>query len=244
MVSTSSTTDGPRLLLGPRGLDCARPARRVVSTGSTTGGPRLLPGARGLDCARPPRRVVSTRSTCEGHHCFSAPEVSTDRSLRSLLDQRGSPLLLGSPGLDCARPARAPWFRQAQPPGVTASARLTRSRLRSTSKRRGLDCARPAGTWFRQAQPAWGHGCSSGLPVSTALDRQEAGSRVRSTDSRRGLDCARPAGTWFRHAQPAWGALLLPRLTASRVRSTIRWCDSDSLLGRMVTFHVAQLVDD
>ncbi len=148
MVSTSSTTAPAHRL--DRSPLAARPAvgHRVSATGS---------------------RLRSTSKTSwfrqahqRGYGRFSAHRVSTDRSLRSLLDQRwvtaaarltGSRLIApfdklrtsaarparGTPapgvlGLDCARPAGAPWFRQAQPALAGAASRLTGSRPRSVSK--------------------------------------------------------------------------------------------------------------
>ncbi len=170
MVSTSSTSGGsPLLLLGVRGLDCARPASR-----------------RGFDKLNQRWRTAASRLTGSRLTARFA-RCSTSGALR---------LLLGSPGLDCARPARRRGFDKLNQRWRTAASRLTGSRLTARFARcstsggvrlllgvRGLDCARPARRrGFDKLNQRLAYGCFSAHWVST--DRS-----LRSLLDQRGCGC-------------------------------------------------------
>ncbi len=130
------STNGVRRLLGVRMVSTDRSLR--LGSGQAL---RSLLDQHSA-AARPAGGVVSTSSTTVGCGCFSAYGVSTDRSLRSLLDQRWGAAASRRTGPRLTAP-----FDWAQD---------KRSAPCSTSTQPLLD--QPA-AWFRQAQPPWGCGC-------------------------------------------------------------------------------------
>ena len=155
-----STSGGVRRLLGVRMVSTDRSLRlgsgQALRRCSTSTQPLLDQPAAWFRQAQPP---------C-GCGCLSAYGVSTDRSLRSLLDQRWGAAASRRTG-----------------PRLTApfdSAQDKRSAPCSTSTQPLLD--QPA-AWFRQAQPPWGCGCLPAYGASTdrslrsLLDQHSAAAR-------------------------------------------------------------------